>query len=60
MEEVVKQQTGLLQADLQMLRDENVVLESERDPEFRRRVGSEVVRAKADAERIGRTVGNSP
>jgi len=34
--EIVNQQVGLVEADLQMLRDENVVLESERDPELRR------------------------
>jgi hypothetical protein len=56
--EIVNQQVGLVEADLQMLRDENVVLESERDPEFRRRVGAEVERARGEVERIGRVVEN--
>ncbi|KAF2194396.1 hypothetical protein K469DRAFT_495226, partial [Zopfia rhizophila CBS 207.26] len=54
--EIVNQQVGLVEADLQMLRDENVVLESERDPEFRRRVGAEVERVKWEVDRIGRVV----
>jgi hypothetical protein len=56
MEEVVEQQIELMEADLQMLRDENVVLESERDPGFRMRVGAEVEWARLEAERIGRMV----
>ncbi|KAF2462919.1 uncharacterized protein BDR25DRAFT_298822 [Lindgomyces ingoldianus] len=55
-DEVVNQQVGLVEADLQMLRDENVVLESERDPEFRRRVEVEVERVKGEVDRIGRMV----
>ncbi|RYO90874.1 hypothetical protein DL766_001625 [Monosporascus sp. MC13-8B] len=39
--EIVNHQVGLIEADLRMLRDENVMLESERDPEFRMRVGAE-------------------
>ncbi|RYO81753.1 hypothetical protein DL764_009715 [Monosporascus ibericus] len=54
--EVVNQQIGLVEADLQMLRDENVMLESERDPEFRRRVGAEVERVKGEVDRIWRVV----
>ncbi|RYP50632.1 hypothetical protein DL768_003914 [Monosporascus sp. mg162] len=54
--EIVNQQVGLIEADLQMLRDENVMLESERDPEFRRRVGAEVERVKGEVDRIGRVV----
>jgi hypothetical protein len=54
--EIINQQVGLVEADLQMLRDENVVLESERDPEFRRRVGAEVERVRGEVERIGRVV----
>jgi len=56
MEGIVKEQTELVEADLQMLRNENVVLESERDPEFRIRVGAEVEWARREVERIGRTV----
>lgn len=36
--EVLSEQVQLIEADLQILRDENVVLESERDPNFRERV----------------------
>lgn len=42
--QVTNQQVALIEADLQMLRDENAVLESERDPEFRRRVMTEIER----------------
>lgn len=56
MNELVNQQVGLIEADLRMLRDENVVLESERDPEFRRRVEAEVERVGGEVERIGRVV----
>ncbi|KAF2688370.1 hypothetical protein K458DRAFT_414140 [Lentithecium fluviatile CBS 122367] len=55
-DEIVNQQVELVEADLRMLRDENVVLESERDPEFRRRVGAEVERVMGEVERIGHVV----
>lgn len=54
--EIVYQQVDLVEADLQMLRDENVVLESERNPEFRGRVMEEVRSVRREAERIGRVV----
>ncbi|RYP01347.1 hypothetical protein DL765_010864 [Monosporascus sp. GIB2] len=54
--EVVNQQVGLIEADLRMLRDENVILESERDPEFRGRVGAEVESVRGEVDRIGRLV----
>lgn len=56
MKESVDQQVALIETDLQMLRDENVVLESERNPEFRSRVAAEVDRARAQLDRIGRAV----
>ena len=56
MNEIVNQQVDLVEADLQMLRDENVVLESERNPEFRGRVIEEVRSVRREAERIGRVV----
>lgn len=58
MNEIVNQQVGLVEGDLHMLRDKNVVLESERDPEFRRRVMAEVERVRGEVERIGRVVGD--
>jgi hypothetical protein len=54
--EVISQQVGLAEADLQILRDENVVLESERNPQFRRQVRSELERVKGDIDRIGHVV----
>tara|TARA_R110002003_G_scaffold296_3_gene18623 strand:- start:8176 stop:8361 length:186 start_codon:yes stop_codon:yes gene_type:complete len=53
--EVVNLQVELIKADLQLLRDESVVSESERDPGFRERV-----RAELDlvAERMGHLVQN--
>jgi hypothetical protein len=54
--EIVNQQVSLVEADLQTLRDRNVVLESESNPEFRRRLRTEVERIKGEVERIGRVV----
>lgn len=56
---LVNQQVGHIEADLQLLRDENVVLESERDPSFRRRVKTEVERTIEHMGRIGRVVEDS-
>lgn len=56
MKEIVNQQVWLVEADLQVLKDENVVLQSERDPEFRRRVGAEVERVRREVEGIRRAV----
>lgn len=42
-EEATNQQVHLLEEDLLVLRDENVILESERDPQFRNRVSRELV-----------------
>ncbi|KAJ4363420.1 hypothetical protein N0V83_009713 [Neocucurbitaria cava] len=55
--QVVYQQVELLEADLQTLRDENAVLDSERDPEFRRRVELEIGLVNGEVERLGRVVG---
>jgi hypothetical protein len=54
--EIVDHQLERVETDLQMLRDENVVLESERDPEYRRRVKLEMERAKHHIEILGRVV----
>jgi hypothetical protein len=43
-----------------MLRDENVVLESERDPEYRRRVKLEVERAKQQVEMLAQVIVDAP
>jgi len=42
----------VIKENLDMLRDDNVILESESDPEFRMRVDEAVHRAKADLDRI--------
>jgi hypothetical protein len=54
--EAVEEQVELVRANLQVLRDENVVLESERDPGFRRRVGAEMERVMGQVEELGRVV----
>ncbi|KAH6642927.1 hypothetical protein C7974DRAFT_301862 [Boeremia exigua] len=54
--EVVGQQIQLIEADLQILNSENVVLESERNPQFRRRVGSELDFVRKELERAQRIV----
>jgi hypothetical protein len=51
--ESIRQQVQLIEADLQILKDGNTVLESERDPDFRSRVEAELkfVKKKVDAAR---------
>lgn len=56
--EVVVEQIGHIESDLQMLKDENVVLESERYPEFRVRVQEEMGRVREEVERLGSIVGH--
>lgn len=45
---ILIRRTALIDADLKLLRDENVVLESERNPAFRRKLAEEVAQAKAE------------
>ncbi|EDU46388.1 conserved hypothetical protein [Pyrenophora tritici-repentis Pt-1C-BFP] len=51
--ESIRQQVQLIEADLQILKDGNTVLESERDPDFRSRVEAELklVKEKVDGAR---------
>ena len=56
--ETVEQQVALVEANLQILRDENVVLQSERDPEFRTRLAAEVESVQREVDRMGRVVGD--
>jgi hypothetical protein len=53
---VVEEQVNYITADLDMLRGENAVLESEKNPRFRMRVKKGVERAKREADRIARVV----
>ena len=46
-------------SDLNTLRDDNIALESERDPEFRRRVGLEENRIKAAMREIRDAIRNA-
>jgi hypothetical protein len=54
--EIVKQQLALVEMDMQILKAENVIEESERDPMFKGKVGAEVKRAKREIKRLGRVV----
>ena len=54
MNEIINQQVQLIEADLEILGGENVVLESERDPEFRNGVAAEVEWIREEVEIIGR------
>jgi hypothetical protein len=54
---VVNEQVGQLEADLQILRDGNQITESERDVDFKKRVGMEVQSARQEVERLGGVVG---
>lgn len=56
MTEVVKVQVESIEADMQMLRDGNAILESERDTDFKKRVEEEVRTVKRDLDRLGRVV----
>jgi len=47
LEQTVNTHLAGVVSDLNTLRDDNIALESERDPEFRRRVGLEENRIKA-------------
>lgn len=53
---ILTQQIGSVEADLQMLRNENVLLESERNPKFRKRVKAEVEKIQWDVIRIGNVI----
>jgi hypothetical protein len=55
---VVIRRAALIEADLQLLRDENVVLESERNPVFRRKLAKEVERAMAELEQMSNRLSN--
>lgn len=50
--DAVTHQLAFIAADLDTLRNENVVLESERNPEFRTRLVTEVTRAREDMETV--------
>jgi hypothetical protein len=54
--DVVNEQVEMVEADLQLLRDGNVIAESERDVGFKRRVGTEVESAKREVERLGAVI----
>ena len=49
----------LIEADLRILKDENAVLESERDPDFRRRVKVELEYVKKEVDRARSAVANA-
>jgi hypothetical protein len=51
---IVREQIAFIEADLKILKDENVILDSERNPEFRIRVRTEVEWAKEEIDRISR------
>lgn len=56
MTEVVEVQVGSVEADMQLLRDGNAILESERDTNFKRRVEEEIRTVKMEVERFGSMV----
>lgn len=53
----VEEHLGVVDSTLDMVRDENVALESERDPAFRTRVADELRELKEAMERVLATVG---
>lgn len=50
--DAVAHQLAFIAADLDTLRNENVVLESERNPEFRTSLATDVTRAREDMETV--------
>jgi hypothetical protein len=52
----VDQQVALIMTDLQMLKDEYAILESERNLTFRARLAAEVRRAKDEVGRVGSVI----
>jgi hypothetical protein len=53
MVETIKQQVGLIEADLQVLGDSNAISESETDLEFKSRLRLEIHTIKEEVERLG-------
>lgn len=51
-------QVAFIEGDLDTLRNDNVVLESERNPEFRTHLAAEVTRARQDMETVRGAVNN--
>jgi len=54
---VVASHLSVIEGTLDIIRSENVALESERDPEFRRRVETELRSARDEIRRIEEVVG---
>lgn len=59
LEQTVNTHLAGVVSDLNTLRDDNIALESERDPEFRRRVGLEENRIKAAMREIRDAIRNA-
>ena len=59
MKEAVNDHLALVENDMNALRNENVVLESEEDPEFRRCVERELERIRGEMVDIKRIVDNT-
>ena len=57
--EAINANLALVQNDIDTLRNENVALESERNPEFRRRMENEVARIRREMVSIHRIVSNT-
>lgn len=57
--EAIRANLALVQNDIDTLRNENVALESERNPEFRRRVENEVARIRREMVSIHRIVSDT-
>jgi hypothetical protein len=57
--EAIKANLALVQNDIDTLRNENIALESERNPEFRRRVENEVARIRREMVSIHEIVSDT-
>jgi hypothetical protein len=55
-QDIVKTHLGSIRVTLDMIRSDNIALESEKDPEFRARLEAGIIAAKDEAERIRRVL----
>jgi hypothetical protein len=56
--ELITEHLGVISDTFDIVRGENMLAESERNPEFRQSVKDSVASAVAEMNRIGETVGN--
>ena len=56
MRDVIAEHVGVIEADLEILKNDNVIQSQERNPEFRRTLAESVTAAQAEMTRIITTI----